>query len=295
MDGPRPQFPSDHSLCQATQEAVSAIVQPAPQHTLFSDQNEGCECFVPRAISWFFESEERGVILEDDCVPSETFHRFCSELLTRFESEPRVMMISGNNHLTSPPSHPDSYSFVRQGLIWGWATWRSSWERYDHEMSGWAKLRRSDWLEDMCGGDAEAASRWRETFDFTMRGRRNTWASRWIASMWAHEGLSVAPPINLVRNIGFDVTATHTTHAPTWYSSVRHGEMQFPLSHPNAIQRDWSMERAIDSLLFGGPGSRSDRVKRKVLRVLLRVRLDRPALSLLASMRSLLAPISNRA
>jgi len=295
MDGPRPHVPSDQSLCLATREAVSAVVQPEARHTLFSEANEGCERFVPRAITWFFESEECGVILEDDCVPSESFHRFCRELLTKYESEPRVMMISGNNHLSAPPSRLDTYSFVRQGLIWGWATWRSSWDRYDHEMSDWAQLRRSAWLEDMCGGDAEAASRWRETFDYTIRGRRNTWDSRWVASMWAHQGLSVAPPINLVRNIGFDSTATHTAHAPTWYSSVRHGEMQFPLVHPAAIERDQSMERAIDSSLFGGPGSRSDRAKRKLLHVLLRVGLDRPASRLVTVMRSLLARVRGRA
>lgn len=292
MDGPRPQFPSDKSLCQATRDAVSAIVQPAVQHTLFSDRNEGCERFVPRAISWFFESEERGVILEDDCVPSESFHRFCSELLDRFESEPRVMMISGNNHLTSPPSHPGSYSFVRQGLIWGWATWRSSWERYDHEMSSWIRLRRSRWLEDLCGGDVESAARWRETFDFTIRGRGNTWDTRWLLSMWAHEGLSIAPRENLVRNIGFAPNATHTAHTPVWYSSVRHGEVQFPLQHPASIDRDWGMEQEIDAQLFGGLESVSDRLKRNLLHVLLRVGIDRPAIRLSSSMRSLIRQLT---
>ena len=38
------------------------------------------------AISWFFEQEERGIILEDDCVPNLDFFTFCETYFQLFEN-----------------------------------------------------------------------------------------------------------------------------------------------------------------------------------------------------------------
>ena len=69
---------------------------------------------------------ERGIILEDDILPRESFFGFCSELLDRYEDDPRVLAISGCNFV--PPefvTDPGPYRFSRVPHIWGWATWRA--------------------------------------------------------------------------------------------------------------------------------------------------------------------------
>ena len=38
-------------------------------------------CF--HSISWFFEQEPEGIILEDDCVPSLSFFGYCTTLLKK--------------------------------------------------------------------------------------------------------------------------------------------------------------------------------------------------------------------
>ncbi len=47
--------------------------------TLFRENNFGCKYAVSGAIDWFFENEEMGIILEDDCLPSQSFFWFCEE------------------------------------------------------------------------------------------------------------------------------------------------------------------------------------------------------------------------
>jgi len=37
--------------------------------TLFGEENLGCGKAPAQAITWFFENEEMGIILEDDCLP----------------------------------------------------------------------------------------------------------------------------------------------------------------------------------------------------------------------------------
>ena len=45
--------------------------------TKFSEHNLGCKYGPQDAISWFFENEESGIILEDDCLPSQSFFGYC--------------------------------------------------------------------------------------------------------------------------------------------------------------------------------------------------------------------------
>ena len=40
------------------------------------NENLGCRESVSSGISWFFDQEEMGIILEDDCLPSESFFNY---------------------------------------------------------------------------------------------------------------------------------------------------------------------------------------------------------------------------
>src|SRR5882757_4165294 len=85
-------------------------------------KNLNCGVGPSSAFTWFFEHEEEGIILEDDCLPSQSFFWYCQELLERFRYDTRVMHIGGNNFLNGWKKDSDySYYFSRSGHIWGWA------------------------------------------------------------------------------------------------------------------------------------------------------------------------------
>ncbi|MBC8435307.1 nucleotide-diphospho-sugar transferase, partial [archaeon] len=65
--------------------------------TLFRKENLGCKHAVSGAINWFFKNVEQGIILEDDCLPDQSFFRFCQELLAKYENSKQVMQINGTN------------------------------------------------------------------------------------------------------------------------------------------------------------------------------------------------------
>ena len=46
-----------------------------------------------------FEKEDRGIVLEDDDVVSDSFFYFCEELLEKYKDDERINMICGMNHL----------------------------------------------------------------------------------------------------------------------------------------------------------------------------------------------------
>lgn len=73
-DGPRADRPGENEMVQAVRDYVmDSIDWDCEINTLFQDHNLGCKHAVSGAISWFFENEEMGIILEDDCLPDLRF------------------------------------------------------------------------------------------------------------------------------------------------------------------------------------------------------------------------------
>ena len=81
--------------------------------TLFRTNNLGCKKAVSSAIEWFFEHEEEGIILEDDCVPDHSSFKFCNKLLKRYRDDRRIMAISGDNFQQRRQRTEYSYYFSR--------------------------------------------------------------------------------------------------------------------------------------------------------------------------------------
>lgn len=140
-DGPRPGKPGEADKCAATRAIIEEVDWDCEVHRNFSDMNLGCRQRVASGITWAFSLVDKAIILEDDCLPSQSFFRYCAELLDRYEHDDRVMMVSGNNHLFGHTDVAESYYFSRYPHCWGWATWRRAWMKYDLNMSQWPELR----------------------------------------------------------------------------------------------------------------------------------------------------------
>ena len=97
-DGPRHTRPEEASLCKQTRDmALEMINWQCCVKTLFRDHNLGCGRAVSEAISWFFENESEGIIIEDDCLLDTSFFRFAAEMLERYRNDERIALISALN------------------------------------------------------------------------------------------------------------------------------------------------------------------------------------------------------
>lgn len=85
------------------------------------------------AIDWLFDNEERGIILEEDCVPTKAFFSFVDQMIEKFKEDKRVWCISGDNIIKQNPSGYD-YMFSHLHAMYGWASWRDRWRmvNWDH-------------------------------------------------------------------------------------------------------------------------------------------------------------------
>ncbi len=149
-DGPREGRAEEAILCQTVRTSILENIDwDCEVKTLFRDKNLGCKYAVSSAISWFFENEPEGIILEDDCLPDASFFPFCAELLEKYRHDDRIMMISGDNYQKDKLRTDYSYYFTRYNQIWGWASWRRVWNLYDVEMKLLPEILEKGYLYDI--------------------------------------------------------------------------------------------------------------------------------------------------
>ena len=237
-DGPRPDRPTDAARCAETRALIKEGVDwPCELHTLFRDENRGCGLGPAEAISWFFNNEAEGIILEDDCLPSASFFRFCQEMLVRYRNNARVMHIGGANFSSEArqpvPAGADSYYFSGRVHSWGWASWRRAWQHFDFNLTQLPELRRSGVLAKHYTSFLERMY-WMRNFE---KVRNETtaphiWDYQWHFAVAAHNGLTIIPTVNLITNLGFGEEATHTLDSQAHLTHPAAGELTFPLRHP---------------------------------------------------------------
>ncbi|MCP9808497.1 glycosyltransferase family 2 protein [Cyanobium sp. HWJ4-Hawea] len=213
-DGPNPSRPGEAEKVAATRRLIEEEIDwPCQINRLYSDVNQGCKLGVSRAITWFFEQVEEGIIVEDDCVPHPSFFAYCETLLDKYRLDTRVWCISGNNFQEGRWRGDGSYYFSRYNHCWGWASWRRCWQHYDRDLSKWPALRDSGLLTSIFPDPAERrhwSQIWQRLFD---KDEPDTWDIQWLFTVLANGGLTASPNRNLVVNVGFGQDATHTTGA----------------------------------------------------------------------------------
>ena len=212
IDGARPTRDGEAQRVQECRDLVASIDWPCEISTQFQDRNLGCGLGVSTAISWFFTHVERGIILEDDIIPDPTFFPFCSELLERYEHDLRVFAISGCNFVPQDAlDRPEqSYRFSQVPHIWGWATWRRSWIQHQLDIAGWRSRLPIRTLWSRVGHSIPATAYWTATFELLARKQVDTWDGQFVLASMVSQQLTATANTNLIENIGFGETATHT-------------------------------------------------------------------------------------
>jgi len=238
-DGPRADRSDETQLCAETRSIIERIDWPCKLNILFREHNLGCKQAVSSAITWFFENVEEGIILEDDCLPEPSFFPFCTELLERFRNNDQVLMVSGRNDLGTWKLNRYSYFFTI-GNIWGWATWRRAWNKYDPELKIWTDSTAQNNMRLFGQRAPSLCKEIANGCEAVLQGKLDSWGYPWAFTRIAHRGIGVIPAMNLVSNIGFGKDATHTLSNDSPYVDIPLHRMQFPLRHNPDMRVDFN-------------------------------------------------------
>ncbi len=229
-DGPRTSRSGEKEIVvQLRQTVERAIDWDCEVHRDYAEVNMGCHKRMRSGIFNTLAEEETTIIIEDDIIPLPCFFPYCEQLLERYRDDERIFYISGNNLLSGESVQDGSYVISRYPSIWGWATWRRAWEKYDDSMVFWEKVKKEGCVRRYYG------ERFGELFEKQLEcaysGERDTWDYQWEATRMYYGGFGITPKYNLIDNIGFNrEDATHT-QGGCMYDFTRR-ELPFPLVGP---------------------------------------------------------------
>lgn len=206
VDNARNNKPGEDELVDQVKNIVRQVDWSCTVHTLFQEKNRGCGYGPAEAITWGFTNEDRLIVLEDDCVPSQSFFRFCDELLERYKDDERVNIISGRSHHgESSFFEGKDYVFTHYAHTWGWATWKRAWKSFDIRMNDYPLFLKEGGFNNILFTEEEASffnnwlSRIHQNIDQECT---HSWDAQWVYARLKNGGLGIVPARNLIQNIG---------------------------------------------------------------------------------------------
>lgn len=166
--------------------------------TRFLEKNSGgCAYGVSGAVSWFFENENDGIILEDDCLPSKSFFNYCEELLDKYKNEKKVWHITGFGNYQDL-NKKETYYFSKIQHCWGWASWADRWQYYQFDLSNYGKIdvtkfSKKKYIQKAMEEKVQIVQQ---------KGFSDCWAWQWAFIIVQNNGYCINPYRNLISNIG---------------------------------------------------------------------------------------------
>lgn len=265
-DGPRSKNKKDEELCKETLKKVLKNINWACNvYKNVSEKNLGCKKRVVSGLNWVFSKVEDCVILEDDTIPSQSFFSYCSELLEKYRNNNSIGLISGDNFLFNKVKIKESYYFSKYCHIWGWATWKRVWSKYDADVTFWPSFKENNVLNQILDNNNEI-TKCKKNFQNVFDEKIDTWDYQLTLMFWKEKLLSIMPNKNLVSNIGFGLDATHTKSI-NYMSNMKHFDIEFPLTHPTNIDINIEADN-FKSLLFNKQTGIREKITNSLRRII---------------------------
>lgn len=245
QDGPREGRKDDEVNIKKCRESIEAMIDwDCEVHRYYQEKNYGCDPSEYISQKWMFETEDKGIIIEDDDAMSVSFFRYCKELLDKYEHDYRIHIICGMNHLGVYKDCPYDYFFSRLGgAIWGWATWKRVVDSWDSQYSFLNNkyIRQCVYAEH---GKKQADTFYDNCTRHYATGREH-YESILAVPNYLNCVVNIVPTKNMTCNCGVGLESTHSSEYHKLPFSARKQlfmkthELEFPLKHPDYIQPDY--------------------------------------------------------
>lgn len=178
-----------------------------------AERNLGLKDAVIEAITWFFQTETQGIILEDDIEVDEQFYAFANQKLNQYKFNYSISSINASRFNFGGVFPNESYLSIFSSS-WGWATWKDRWEFFIKSLDDFPKS-----ILNFRETGLSFSSRlfWQLIFYDVYLKRIDTWDYIWLWCNVSNSKYAVVPPRNFSLNHGFGFGATNTKgNKPFW-------------------------------------------------------------------------------
>lgn len=195
------------------------------------------------------------IVFEDDLISSPYTLTYFNEALNRYRDEEKVMHIGAYMYVLADKTLPDSF-FYRAATSWGWATWDRAWQHFEPNID--TLLKQFNHQKKQAFSIEGTMNFWKQMQDFK-KGKNNSWAIRWYASIFLKGGLTLNPSQSLVNNIGHDGTGVHSGLNDIYNVIINPQPIK---QFPTVLEENKAAYQAIKNFLANRKGSLWMRIKR---------------------------------
>lgn len=165
-------------------------------------ENKGLAKSIIEGVTEIVNKYGKVIVVEDDLILSKSFLTYMNAALDFYADDMRYGSISGfTENLTGLKAYDKDIYVLKKGDCWGWATWKNRWDKADWNLSTFHtyikdKAKRKEFSHLQY--DLEDQLWWQ------YEGKSDTWAARWLYSMYINDMWTVYPARSLVYNNGLD-------------------------------------------------------------------------------------------
>lgn len=245
QDGARKGNEDDVKKCFEVRRVVETMIEESEVklHSFYANKNLGCGKGPVTAINWFFENNEKGIILEDDCLPSKDFFLYCQELLDKYKEDPLVGFIGGSNYGYEIKDGV-SYCFGSgHHQTWGWASWRRVWNSFEYDLDSFHDKNDFKKVIKKYYKSLRQQDYWIDIFQKVKEDqmKNSCWDYQFYFAVWRNGMSAICPRVNLVSNVGCGADATHTRGQNNVMLN-RSVDSILPLTHPDKIIHNYRID-----------------------------------------------------
>lgn len=187
-------------------EIISSVEGFKSVEIICRKTNFGLANSIIDGVSMLTEKYGKVIVFEDDLISSPFTLRYFNDALKRYENEDKVMHIGAYMYPIKNKNLPQTF-FYRAASSWGWATWGRAWEHFEPDID--RIISQFDHNKIKRFSIDGTMNFWKQIREFK-RGKNNSWAIRWYASIFLKGGLTLNPSASLVNNIGHDGSGIHS-------------------------------------------------------------------------------------
>jgi GT2 family glycosyltransferase len=197
------------------------------------------------------------IVFEDDLISSPYTLTYFNEALNRYRDQDKVMHIGAYMYPLTAQNLPDSF-FYRAATSWGWATWERAWAHFEPNIE--VLMKQFTAAKKTAFSIDHTMDFWRQMRQFK-KGKNNSWAIRWYASIFLKGGLTLNPSQSLVNNIGHDGTGVHSGINDIYNVIINPKPIK---DFPSEVKENEIAYQAIKTFLQNRKGNMMTRIKRFV-------------------------------
>lgn len=248
--------PEQEENVTAVREIVAAVTGFKSVSVMKAKTNFGLAQAIIFGVTDLLRQYERVIVFEDDLVSSPQTLQYFNDALEFYKTEEKLMHISAYMYPLNPEQDlPDSFIY-RAVHSWGWATWQRAWQHFnpniDQLIEGFDKPKIKQFSIE------GKMNFWKQMQEFK-KGKNNSWAIRWYASVFLKGGLSLNPSKSLILNIGHDGSGIHSNIEEMYNGELNMNKITY---FPPTIKENKRAYQAIKTFLTHRKGNIFQRIVR---------------------------------